>query len=79
MPEHTIKNRFPDGWDDQHVREVLDRYEHQTEDELLPEDQAAPEGRAQTMMAVPVELVPAVRALIAQHYSDRRAGEPPAV
>ncbi|MDM8004774.1 MAG: hypothetical protein QUV05_01290 [Phycisphaerae bacterium] len=58
---------FPEGWDEQRVRRVLDHYEGQTEDEAVAEDEAAYEDRTHSLMEVPVELVPAVRKLIAKH------------
>ena len=62
-----VQNRFPEGWDEQRVRRVLEHYEHQTEDEAVAEDEAAYEDRTESMVQVPVELVPAVRELIAKH------------
>ncbi len=62
-----VQNRFPKGWDEQRVRQVLEHYEHQTEDEAVAEDEAAYEDRTESMVQVPVELVPAVRELIAKH------------
>ena len=47
--------------------EGLMHYEEQTEDEAVAEDEASFEDSTQTMMAVPNELVPAVRELIAKH------------
>lgn len=60
-------NRFPEGWDEERVRKVLEHYEKQSEDEAVAEDEAAYEDRKQSMVEVPVELVPEVRALIARH------------
>jgi len=60
------QSRFPPGWDEQRVRRVLEQYEGQTEDEAVAEDEAAFEDTTQTVMEVPVELVPAVRELIAK-------------
>ncbi len=34
------QSRFPEGWDDKRVREVLQHYETQTEDEAVAEDEA---------------------------------------
>ncbi len=65
------QSEFPEGWDEQRVRRVLAHYEDQTEDEAVAEDEAAYEDRSQTIVEVPVELVPAVRELIAKH--SRRA------
>lgn len=59
-------NRFPPGWDEQRVQEVLAHYETQTETEAVAEDEAAREDPAQTLMEVPNDLVPKVRELIAK-------------
>ena len=58
------KNRFPPGWDEKRVKGVISHYESQSEDEVVAEDEAAMSG---TVMAVPAELVPQVRELIAKH------------
>ena len=57
------KQRFPPGWDDARVGDVIEHYESQTEDEAVADDEAAFEDRSQTVMLIPNELVPAVRAL----------------
>jgi len=61
------QNRFPPGWDKQRVKRVLSHYESQSEDEAVAEDEAAAEDASGTMMAVPTDLVPEVRDLIAKH------------
>jgi hypothetical protein len=63
------KQKFPPGWDENRVREVLAHYENQTEDEQFAEIEAAREAEGVTMMAVPTELVPEVRALLARKQS----------
>ena len=63
------ENRFPPGWDEARVREVLAHYESQTEDEQFAEIEAALESEGVTLMAVPTELVPEVRALLARSQS----------
>jgi hypothetical protein len=65
----TSDQRFPAGWDEERVRRVLAHYESQTEDEQFAEIEAAREAEGITMMAVPTELVPEVRALIARKHS----------
>jgi hypothetical protein len=60
-------NKFPQGWDQERVQRVLQHYEKQTEEEAVAEDEAAFEDQTQTVMEVPIELVPAVRKLIAAH------------
>jgi hypothetical protein len=67
------QSKFPPGWDEQKVRQVLKHYEQQTEKEAVAEDEAAYEDSTQTIMEVPRELVPAVRELIAKHKRPRRA------
>ncbi len=58
---------FPPGWDEEHVQRVLEHYDSQTAAEAVAEDEAAFEDSTQTVMEVPRELVPAVRALLAEH------------
>jgi hypothetical protein len=60
-------HKFPKGWDENRVRRVLAHYEAQTEEEAVAEDEAAFEDPTQTIMEVPIALVPAVRELIASH------------
>jgi len=67
------KTRFPPGWDEQRVREVLEHYESQSEDEAVAEDEAAFERAHETMMAIPHDLVPAVRELISEYEEEHRA------
>ena len=58
---------FPPGWDAERVGRVLSHYESQTDEEAVAEDEAAFESTTHTSMEVPVELVPAVRSLLAKH------------
>lgn len=62
--KHT---KFPKGWDEERVRQVLRHYEQQGEEEAVAEDEAAFEDPTQTMIEVPRDLVPAIRELIAKH------------
>jgi hypothetical protein len=64
------ESKYPPGWDEQRVRRVLEHYEAQSDEEAVAEDEAAYEATTHTAMDVPVELVPAIRELIAK----RRAG-----
>jgi hypothetical protein len=61
------QNRFPPGWDDERVRRLIERYESQTEGEAVAEDEAPTDDGSRTLIEVPDELVPAVRAMIAKH------------
>ncbi len=62
--------KYPTGWDEARVKRVLAHYEQQSDDEAVAEDEAAYESTTHTAMEVPVDLVPAVRELLAK----RRAG-----
>lgn len=57
---------FPPGWDEDRVRRLLRHYESLSEDEEVAEDEAAIEDSTQTVMQIPTELVPSVRALLAE-------------
>jgi hypothetical protein len=61
--------KFPPGWDEDRVRQVLAHYEDQTEDEQFAEIEAAREAEGTTLIAVPSELVPEIRALLARKQS----------
>jgi hypothetical protein len=64
------QTKYPVGWDVERVRRVLEHYEAQSDEEAVAEDEAAYETTTHTAMEVPVDLVPAVRELIAK----RRGG-----
>ena len=60
------QTKFPPGWDEERVRRVLERYEKQSDEEAVAEDEAAYESTTHTAMEIPVELVPQVRELLAK-------------
>ena len=62
-------NNFPPGWDEERVQRVLGHYDSLTEEEEIAEDEDAFEDATQTVMEIPKALVPAVRALLAEHVS----------
>ena len=62
--------KYPAGWNEDRVKRVLAHYEQQSGDEAVAEDEAAYESTTHTAMEVPVDLVPAVRELLAK----RRVG-----
>lgn len=64
-----INNEFPPGWNEERVRRLIAHYEEQTEEEAVAEDEAAFEDETQVSMMIPVELVPAVRELIAKYQA----------
>lgn len=61
------QNDFPTGCDEARVTRVLEHYENQTDEGAVAEDEASSEVPTETLMEVPVDLVPAVRQLIAEH------------
>jgi hypothetical protein len=61
---------YPVGWDEARVTRVLAQYEEQSDAEAAAEDEAAYESTTHTLMEVPIDLVPAVRELLAK----RKAG-----
>ena len=60
---------FPEGWDEERVRRVLEHYDAQSDEEAVAEDEAAYESTTHTAMEIPVELVPEVRELLAKKRS----------
>ena len=58
------KQEFPSGWDEKRVQELIAHYEGQTEEEEFADIEAARAEENVTLMAIPAELVPAVRALL---------------
>ena len=60
-------NKYPKGWDAERVGRLADRYDEQTEEQALAEDEAAFEDDEQAFIEVPRELVPEVRRLISRH------------
>ncbi len=63
MSEET----YPPGWDADRVRRVLEHYESQTEDEAVAEDEAAFADHPETVVSVPIDLMPQIRELISKH------------
>jgi hypothetical protein len=62
--------KFPQGWDEERVRRVLEHYETQSDEEAVAEDEAAYESTTHTAMEIPVDLVPQVRDLLAKRGGD---------
>jgi len=56
---------YPPGWDEARIRQVIEHYDAQDDDERAAEIEAAWEAEGMTLISVPTELVPAIRALLA--------------
>ena len=62
------ETRFPPNWDAQRVEKLLAHYDSLSEEERLTEDaEAAREHAGRTVVAVPEDLLPAIRQLLATH------------
>ena len=60
------KQKYPPGWEEKRVQELIAHYENQTEDEEFADIVAAHAADDVTLMAIPTVLVPEVRALLAR-------------
>lgn len=63
------QQKLPPGWDEERIQQVIAHYENQTEDEQFAEIEVAHQAQGITLMAVPDDLVPEVRALLARKHS----------
>lgn len=65
------ESRFPTGWDAERVKRLIDYYEGLSEDEQVAEDEAAvaAERQGQAIIAVPDELLPEIRRLLAAYQA----------
>ena len=61
----TKQSESPPGWDEARVEHVLEHHEDQSDEAAVAEDEAAREAPGETLMEIPVELVPTVRRHIA--------------
>lgn len=63
-------NTYPAGWDAKRVRKVLDHYESQTDEQAIAEDEADFADHPETVISIPVDLVPAVRELLGKQQAN---------
>lgn len=63
-------NRFPEGWNEERVRRVLEHHDAQSPEEAVAEDEAAFEDATQATMAIPTDWVPTVQSLIAKRKAS---------
>lgn len=62
------QDKFPHGWDAERAKRVIAHYEEQSDEEAVAEDESAFADQTQTLMDIPVQLVPVVRELLAEYY-----------
>ncbi len=62
------EQRFPAGWDEQRVKQLLAELDARTEEEWIAADEAAAaDGGDQAVITVPAVLLPQIRRLLASH------------
>lgn len=65
-------NEYPPGWNQASVRDLVDYYEHQTDEQAAAEHEAALSRPGETLMSVPTDIVPAVRELISRYEEEHQ-------
>jgi hypothetical protein len=74
--KNATKQKFPPGWTEKKVRDLIRYYDDQTEDEGAAEIETADLAPGEIWMSVPTALVPAIAQLIEDHeqeFSNTRA------
>ena len=62
------RQRFPKGWNEKRVQELIAELNARTDEEWIAADEAAAaEGTDQTVITVPTALLPEIRRLLATH------------
>jgi hypothetical protein len=65
-----IEQRFPKGWDEQRVKQLLAELDARTEDEWVAADEAAASDEGeQAVITVPTALLPEIRRILASAKS----------
>jgi hypothetical protein len=64
------EQRFPAGWDEERVKQLLAELDARTDEEWIAADEAAAaDGGDQAVITVPATLLPEIRRLLASHKS----------
>jgi hypothetical protein len=61
------EQRFPKGWDEQRVKQLIAELDARTDEEWIAADEAAADGGDQAVITVPAALLPKIRRLLAAH------------
>ena len=62
------EQRFPKGWDEKRVQQLIAELDSRTDEEWLAADEAAAaDGGDQAVITVPADLLPEIRRLLASH------------
>jgi hypothetical protein len=68
MNEQMHEQRFPKGWDEQRVQQLIAELDARTDEEWTAADEAAAaDGGDQAVVTVPASLLPELRRLLALH------------
>ena len=63
--------KFPAGWDQQRVQQLIEELDARTEEEWIAADEAAAtQEQGQTTITVPDELLPEVRRILATDHES---------
>ncbi len=64
------QKRFPKGWDEQRVKQLIAELDSRADEEWVAADEAADDdGGDQAVVTVPTALLPEIRRLLATHKS----------
>jgi hypothetical protein len=67
----TGQQRFPAGWDEERVKNLIAEMDARTDAEWVAADEAAATDEvARTVVTVPSTLLPEIRRLLAAHYGE---------
>jgi len=65
------EQRFPKGWDEQRVKQLIAELDARTDEEWIAADEAAAtDGGDQAVITVPATLLPEIRRLLARFQAD---------
>jgi hypothetical protein len=66
------KQRFPKGWDEERVKQLIAELDARTDEEWIAADEAAAaDADDQTVITVPTPLLPEIRRLLASKKGTR--------
>jgi hypothetical protein len=57
---------FPPGWNEERVQSLIAHYDALNEEQSVAEDEASQDRADQTAVIVPIEMMPAIRQMLAQ-------------
>ena len=65
------EQKFPPGWDELRLQKLIEELDTRSDDEWVAADEAsAADGEEQTVVSVPLKLMPEIRRLLATHKNS---------